>query len=518
MSPDATPELASSPELGGEPGVAGSGGEPARQVLTAAVETAIGAGGGFSLVLLDVDDFAVLDAASGRADSESVVRLAGQVITRALRSDETLVRDGDEFALLLDRTGRGRTWAFVERIRQVVEETAWETGASTVTVCAGIAMWDPQAGGDAAALIAAADAALAQARAGGANRVVVAGGGLFDAGSDPDGGADVVNLPVTVRDLLYLHTASAPIRERLNEVAAAHGLVTVPDEQALVLMFEQGLSLLQLITATWSPSALRQVLARATSAGSGVPGVAVPAVELCRRLGSPWLPRVLAERSLRPALQPIVRLDTGARVGIEALVRATHNGTSLSAAAIIDAARAHNLLFTMDVVAWTAALDHGMPLLADGERLHYNLSPVVLDDPSGYLHTIKALGRRADLSRVVVEISEVDSDADLELLAGVADGHRDLGAGVAVDRAGGGLRTLQHVRRLRPDMVKLDMGLTRGVEPGDPRLALIRAVVEHAHASSAVVVAVGIETAAECASMRELGIDLGQGHYLGRPA
>ena len=58
----------------------------------------------------------------------------------------------------------------------------------------------------------------------------------------------------------------------------------------------------------------------------------------------------------------------------------------------------------MDVVAWTAALDQGLPRLGPDERLHVNLLPTAVDEPDTYLATTQALARRDDFARVVVEI------------------------------------------------------------------------------------------------------------------
>jgi len=259
----------------------------------------------------------------------------------------------------------------------------------------------------------------------------------------------------------------------------------------------------------------RRVLARTTSSGSGSAGVPVPAMDLRVRLETPWLPRLLAERAVTSVLQPIINLESGARVGVEALMRGNLDGEERSALEILEAARAHELLFTMDVVAWTAALDQGLPRLGPDERLHVNLLPTAVDEPDTYLATTQALARRDDLARVVVEIAEADG-AETRMSA-IADGHRALGARVALDRACGGLRTLRHIDTIRPDMVKLDMGLTLGLTPDDARVPVVRAIVEQARAAGALTVAVGIESAAACLTLRELGVDLGQGYFLGRP-
>jgi EAL domain-containing protein (putative c-di-GMP-specific phosphodiesterase class I) len=95
----------------------------------------------------------------------------------------------------------------------------------------------------------------------------------------------------------------------------------------------------------------------------------------------------------------------------------------------------------------------------------------------------------------------------------------DLGRGVeiAVDDAGAGFASLRHVIELRPDYVKLDITLIRGVGDDDARRALVAGMVHFAAETGCLLVAEGIETEAELEALRQLGVGLGQGYLLGRP-
>jgi EAL domain-containing protein (putative c-di-GMP-specific phosphodiesterase class I) len=89
---------------------------------------------------------------------------------------------------------------------------------------------------------------------------------------------------------------------------------------------------------------------------------------------------------------------------------------------------------------------------------------------------------------------------------------------IAVDDAGAGYAGLQHILSLRPDVIKLDLQLTRNVDSDPARRALSACLVKFADEIGAEVVAEGIETPAELDTLRTLGIRWGQGFYLGRPA
>jgi EAL domain-containing protein (putative c-di-GMP-specific phosphodiesterase class I) len=93
----------------------------------------------------------------------------------------------------------------------------------------------------------------------------------------------------------------------------------------------------------------------------------------------------------------------------------------------------------------------------------------------------------------------------------------DLRVRIAVDAAGSGYAGLAHILAVRPHVVKLDQVLVRSVDLDLARQALVGAMVGFAARTGATVVAEGIETAGEAATLRELGAQLGQGYFFGRP-
>lgn len=132
-------------------------------------------------------------------------------------------------------------------------------------------------------------------------------------------------------------------------------------------------------------------------------------------------------------------------------------------------------------------------------------------------------GRLLDLipahhaDRVIVEITEhaaVSSYADLHAALAPL---KQRGVRVAVDDAGAGYSGLQHIVQLGPDIIKMDMSLTRAIDTDPARRALASAMLFYAREMSALIVAEGIETDAELSTLRLLGADRGQGYLLGKP-
>jgi EAL domain-containing protein (putative c-di-GMP-specific phosphodiesterase class I) len=89
---------------------------------------------------------------------------------------------------------------------------------------------------------------------------------------------------------------------------------------------------------------------------------------------------------------------------------------------------------------------------------------------------------------------------------------------VAVDDAGAGYASMQHVVELRPDLIKLDISLVRGIDTDTARQALVAGMRYFAEQTDCLLLGEGIETAAELETLGRLGVSLGQGYLLGRPA
>ncbi len=95
---------------------------------------------------------------------------------------------------------------------------------------------------------------------------------------------------------------------------------------------------------------------------------------------------------------------------------------------------------------------------------------------------------------------------------------------LAVDDAGAGYTSLNHILELRPDFVKLDISLVRDVDTNPARQAMVAGMCHFAAQSGTTLIAEGIETESEAETLRHLGVPLGegqmlaQGYLFGRPA
>ena len=118
---------------------------------------------------------------------------------------------------------------------------------------------------------------------------------------------------------------------------------------------------------------------------------------------------------------------------------------------------------------------------------------------------------------MVLELSEHDQVHDYPAVEAALSPLRRRGMRLAIDDVGAGFSSLRHIVMACPDVIKMDRSIVSGVD-SDPVLArLARSLVEFPHSFDVSVVAEGVETAAEHAVLRSLGVDGGQGWLFGRP-
>jgi len=209
--------------------------------------------------------------------------------------------------------------------------------------------------------------------------------------------------------------------------------------------------------------------------------------------------------------QPMYDLATGRGVGIEALSRFEQlplrtpdvwygEASSLGMGPTLEACAAHNALNAL----------HALP---DHMYVAINGSPEFA--ASGAFQRV--LGG-VDVSRVVLEITEHASVVDYGPLLKAIAPLRAIGLRVAIDDTGAGYASMRHILKIEPDLVKLDISLTRGIDGDRKRRALASALIAFAAETDIQIIAEGVETARELETLQALGVAYGQGFYLARPA
>ncbi|WP_240741209.1 EAL domain-containing protein [Deinococcus sp. Arct2-2] len=313
-----------------------------------------------------------------------------------------------------------------------------------------------------------------------------------------------------------MHASSSHVQRKLTLLLTAHD-IPLQAEQSALLISASDFDKLPLVLAAFLTNERPHLLVAPWDGERLDPWSLAPFEHWVRRLESPWFHE--ASEHLLFHFQPIVQLGTGQVYGYEALVRAQWDGHFFGAGALLDAAAAHGQARAFDALARRNAIVQGYPKLGPDQLLFINFAPGVIYNPDVCLQTTYDACREvgADLSRLLFEVTESEAFPDLGLLKRILESYRAEGAQVALDDLGAGHTSLMYLTELKPDIVKLDRALISGLHGSDPRVALVEALVHYAHDLGIRVVAEGIETAQELQLVMELGTDLAQGYYLGRP-
>jgi PAS domain S-box-containing protein len=222
---------------------------------------------------------------------------------------------------------------------------------------------------------------------------------------------------------------------------------------------------------------------------------------------------VLTDRALMTAFQPIRCLGTGVVIGAEALTRFTASPVRSPDAWFADAASVGRGL-DLEFLAMEAALLTAARLPAH-LYIAINLSPRACLDPR-LGEILQHAGLHA--GRLVLEVTERSAVADYEPLAAALTRLRHCGARIAVDDAGAGFASMRHILELKPELIKLDRAIIAGIDTDPAQRALGMAMVSFAAGIGATLIAEGIETQAELATVTELGMNAAQGYLLGLPS
>jgi EAL domain-containing protein (putative c-di-GMP-specific phosphodiesterase class I) len=218
---------------------------------------------------------------------------------------------------------------------------------------------------------------------------------------------------------------------------------------------------------------------------------------------------------VRMAFQPIVDATTRTIYAYEALVRSS---TGEGAPAVLARVRPEQL-YRFDQTCRVKAIATAAALGMDC-RLSINFVPNAVYAPATCIRLTLAAAERCGwpADRLIFEVTESERIRDTAHVVDIITDYQRRGFLTAIDDFGAGYAGLNLLAEFQPDIVKLDMGLIRGIDAHRARRSIVEGVVATCRALGCVVLAEGVETAAEYRTLRALGIDLFQGYLFARPA
>jgi EAL domain-containing protein (putative c-di-GMP-specific phosphodiesterase class I) len=226
------------------------------------------------------------------------------------------------------------------------------------------------------------------------------------------------------------------------------------------------------------------------------------------------------------AFQPIVSLADRTLHEYEVLFRPVMPMLPQSISAIVQAAISTDRGVELDVYIVSTVLERVGRLEAaraadqPARRYAINLTPFSLLHPAFEANALAAQVRAAGLDpyQLTIECTEQQSVSDVVALQRQVRTLRRLGFGFAVDDAGAGYASFALIAALRPTVIKIDRDIVHGIGHDDAKQALVEAFVSFGRRIGARLLAEGIERRTDLATLSTLGVELGQGYLLGKPA
>lgn len=219
---------------------------------------------------------------------------------------------------------------------------------------------------------------------------------------------------------------------------------------------------------------------------------------------------MLSTQKLHMVYQPAIRLDRAGVEFIEALARFEIEPYESPDHWFRKAAEV-GLGVKLEMLAVRLALE-GLPSLPPALSLSINVSPDTLVSTA-----LNDALSSVPLHRIILEVTEHQPVGCYATMRAQFEHLRGRGLRLAVNDAGAGYSSFRHVLELRPDIVKLDMSLTRGINADSAKRALATALIAFARDIGSELVAEGVESFSELRTLRELGVTIVQGHIIGRP-
>ncbi len=233
------------------------------------------------------------------------------------------------------------------------------------------------------------------------------------------------------------------------------------------------------------------------------------------------LRRAVTREEFEPYFQPIVRLDDGAAVGYEALMRWNHPERGvLAPGAFLQVADASGSMEAIDWLIFERTLRMAQRLLGPGEYVNLNFSPRHFRSPDldeRFLRLIDACG--ASPAQVRIEVTEGALLENPEQIGQVFNRLRGHGVLIALDDFGTGYSSLSYLHRFKLNTVKIDRSFISDLrlEEEGGSIAVVRAILALSRAQRLEVVAEGIETDEQRRALLSLGCELGQGYFFAKP-
>jgi EAL domain-containing protein (putative c-di-GMP-specific phosphodiesterase class I) len=240
----------------------------------------------------------------------------------------------------------------------------------------------------------------------------------------------------------------------------------------------------------------------------------------CSQFNAQELLDVLKNKRLIVHFQPILNVNDQSLYAHEALIRGlSPDGKIIPPNVLFGQAKDAELLFNLDRLCRETIMHTAAKLNYFG-RLFINFLPSAIYNPENCLSTTLALAERYafDPHNLIFEVVETERIDNVAHLRNILDYYRAKGFRTALDDMGSGYSSLNLLASLSPNIVKIDRELIMDIHLEPIKQAIVGGILGMAKQTGITTLAEGVETEQEWQYIRDIGIDLVQGYYFGRPA
>ncbi len=225
---------------------------------------------------------------------------------------------------------------------------------------------------------------------------------------------------------------------------------------------------------------------------------------------------IIDNKRLTILFQPIVRLSTREPIGYEALTRGPADGPWQNALYLFNFASEVNMFEELDATCRRLAAQQAT-FLHKKQMLFVNTDPAIINT-SDFQRMAFLEGTSLLPSQICFEITERTCVKNFAQLSAQLNRFKSQGIKIAIDDVGSGYSSLSAVAELTPEFVKADISLIRSINESEAKRNLVMAIQSFAQRLNSDLIAEGVETEEEYATLVGLGFAFGQGYLFGRPA
>ena len=233
------------------------------------------------------------------------------------------------------------------------------------------------------------------------------------------------------------------------------------------------------------------------------------------------LDNIICNKQIRIVFQPIISIRDGSVLGFEALSRFTCESVFKNPEELFTAAGEYNRLWDLELLCRTTALEAAYKFMIPpyNKKLFLNVNPNTMHDESFKKGFTKEFLRQYKITpdNVIFEITERNVVEDIAGFRSTISHYKSQDYNIAIDDAGAGYSGLNLISDVKPNYIKLDMKLIRGIHTDKIKNALVKGMVEFSKASSIKLIAEGVETYEELETLVNLGVQYGQGYFIQKP-